>query len=336
EKHELWGKAGAKGNVDEITFVQIREESAAVVAIQSGDVDVLVEAPLQQLTQLERSPSVNTFDSLEGQIFAVYINTAGGKEGDPNANPVKALQNVNVRRAMILAMDVRGLRAVFDDRHPIARGLFLPWMLGFNDNIKAWKPQDIGKAKILMAEAGYKDGFDMVLGPDARPDNALLGTVMGPMLQKIGINAEVKIVPTSEWSAITRDPSQTQLHMYPFSIGFRGESLDLFDFFFRPEYRRNRSSMDLPQLYGDWFPGKPGRPDFGPLGVVAREADPVKRAAIYQDIPSIVVDEALLYVPLYVARTAAYSPKILNWNDSRQGPYWRGNGNFNPYRTIVA
>jgi ABC-type transport system substrate-binding protein len=156
------------------------------------------------------------------------------------------------------------------------------------------------------------------------------------MLQDIGINVETRIVPVTDWGAITRNPTQTELHMYPFSIGFRGESLDLFDFFFRPAYRRNRSSMDLPQLYGTWFPGMPGRPDFGPLGEVAREADPEKRSALYQTIAQTVVDEALLYVPLYVARTAAYSPKILNWADSRQGPYWKGNGNFNPYRTTVA
>ncbi len=94
--------------------------------------------------------------------------------------------------------------------------------------------------------------------------------------------------------------------------------------------------MDLPQLYGTWYPGLRGRPDFGPLGVVARTADPAERARLYQDIAQTVADEALLYVPLYVVRVASYSPKILNWADSRQGPYWRGNGNFNPYRTIVA
>ncbi|MCZ6725561.1 MAG: hypothetical protein O6846_04980, partial [Thaumarchaeota archaeon] len=171
---------------------------------------------------------------------------------------------------------------------------------------------------------------------DNRPENTLVGTALGPMIEKTGINAKVKVYQSTEWSALTSDNEQTTLQIYPFTIGFRRESIDLFDFFFRAKFRRIRSAMEIPFLHGTWFPGKPGRPDFGLLGQIAREPSEAKRANLYQQAASYVVDNALLSIPLYTARTASYNKKVLNWNDVKFGPFWRGNGNYNPYRTKVA
>ena len=323
EKQDLWG--GASGNLDEVVFVFIKEPAAQITALEAGDIDVIVETDMNSVARLQRNPNLNVFESGPSNVHLVYFNTL-----------YKPLQDLRVRQAIYNVIDARGLRALFDDRNPVARGLFLPWMLGFTDGIRGWKPVDVGKAKELLSESGYKDGFDLEISPDNRPENTLVGTALGPMIEKTGINAKVKVYQSTEWSALTSDNEQTTLQIYPFTIGFRRESIDLFDFFFRAKFRRIRSAMEIPFLHGTWFPGKPGRPDFGLLGQIAREPSEAKRANLYQQAASYVVDNALLSIPLYVARTASYNKKVLNWNDVKFGPFWRGNGNYNPYRTKVA
>ncbi|MFQ6011199.1 MAG: ABC transporter substrate-binding protein, partial [Nitrososphaerales archaeon] len=241
EKQSTWG--GAAGNVDEVIFVFIKEPAAQVTAIQAGDIDVIVETDLNSVSSLLREPRVNVFESGPGQIYAVYFNTL-----------YKPLQDIRVRQAMFNVIDPRELRALFDDRNPVARSIFLPWMLGFADGLRAWRPLDIPKAKELMSQSGYKDGFDLQVSPDNRPDNSILGAALGPQISRAGINATVKQYQSTEWNTITSDNDQTELHVYPFSIGFRNESIDLFDFFFRASFRRLRASMEIPELHGTFDP----------------------------------------------------------------------------------
>ena len=159
------------------------------------------------------------------------------------------------------------------------------------------------------------------------------------MIQKAGINATVRSLDSPTWNTLTSDRTQTELHLWPFTIGQRKESFDFIDFFFRAEYRRLRSSMDIPFLYGTFDPrpgrGPPGRPDFGLIGKISRTGSESERAKLYTQVAQYVSDEALLLEPLWFTATASYSKKVTNWNDLK-GPFWRGNGTWNPYRTKVV
>ncbi|MFQ6011417.1 MAG: ABC transporter substrate-binding protein, partial [Nitrososphaerales archaeon] len=267
---------------------------------------------------------VNTFNSGPANILHIYLNTL-----------YEPLQDVRVRQAIQHSIDPRGLRALFDDWNPIAQSIFLPWMLGFDTNLKGWKPQDYAKAKNFLAESGYKDGFDLNVAPDSRDENALVGAALGPMIAKTGIDARVSITQVTEWSTVTSDREQTSLHVYPLTLGYRAESIDFFDFWFRAKFRRLRSSMEIPFLHGTFDPRvrQRGPPDFGFLGKISREPDETERAKLYKEAATYVIDEALMVLPTYFTRTAAMRSRVANWD---KGPVWPGNGNYNAYRTTVA
>ena len=93
--------------------------------------------------------------------------------------------------------------------------------------------------------------------------------------------------------------------------------------------------MEIPFLHGTFDPTKPqrGRPDFGLLGDISREPDEVKRTKLYHQAADYVIEEALAIIPTYFTRTASMSSKVVNWET---GPFWRGNGNYNAYRTKLA
>ena len=321
EKQEQWGKAS--GNVDEIIFVFISEPAAQVTALQAGDIDVILEAPLAALSQIERRENLGTHIPEIDVAFPIYLNTL-----------YKPLQDLRVRQAIQKVIDPIALRALYDDRMPVARGFYLPWSLGHDPNVKAWKTKDEGGAKQLMAESGYKDGFDLKIGPDTRENPRLMGTALAPMISKTGINATVNVYQPTEWNTITSDREQTQIHMYSFTIGMRKEPFDFLDFIFRARFRRLRSSMDVPFLHGTFDPTRsdnpPGRPDTGLLGRIGGTKSEEERVPMYKDAAQFIVDEALLFMPLWLRNVGAYNKKITNIPD-RFGPFRDHMGIFFPY-----
>ena len=112
DKHPEWGQQS--GNVDEVIYVFIREPAAAITALKAGDIDVLVETQLFLVSELERNPNINTINSGPANDLHIYINTL-----------YKPLQDQRVRQAITHSIDARGLRAIFDDRNPIAQSIFL-------------------------------------------------------------------------------------------------------------------------------------------------------------------------------------------------------------------
>jgi len=76
--------------------------------------------------------------------------------------------------------------------------LITPNILGYNPSIKVPEP-DLKKAKALLAEAGYPNGFKVTLSftNDRLPGDKEVGTTIVQMLSAIGIAAEANAVPSA-------------------------------------------------------------------------------------------------------------------------------------------
>ncbi|MSO53759.1 MAG: ABC transporter substrate-binding protein, partial [Rhodospirillales bacterium] len=144
------------------------------------------------------------------------IPGVNGPDGKPLAkNP---FQDIRVRKALSLAVD----RQRIADR--IMAGTAVPASQpqppgghAFDTSLKP-DPYDPDRAKALLAEAGYKDGFSvMVTAPDARwgNDKAITEAVV-QMLNRIGIKAELDIVPNAVY------PTKAQKGETPFFLGAWG------------------------------------------------------------------------------------------------------------------
>jgi peptide/nickel transport system substrate-binding protein len=181
---DYWGTAA---KLKSATIRIIPDPAAAYSAIISGDIDAFANYPApESLAQLESDPRFKVvIGSTEGETILSTNNQRG---------PFKRLK---VRQAIAHALDRKAIidGAMFGYGTPIGTH-FAPHHPAYVDLI-ATHPLDLEKAKQLLTEAGYPDGFKGVikLPPPAYARRG--GEIVASQLRKIGI--DLKIIPV-EWA----------------------------------------------------------------------------------------------------------------------------------------
>jgi len=183
-----------------ITIRPITNDGARVAALLAGDVDVIEKPPVQDLERLRADESVNVVQGASSRVIYLHFDHAGdptpGVEGTDGKNP---MQDARVRRAISLAID----RGLIVDR--IMGGLAVParqlvpdFMRGTDPEIALETP-DLDEARRLLAEAGYPDGFKLVLGTpnDRYINDAKIAQAVAQMLTRAGIETEVDAMTAS-------------------------------------------------------------------------------------------------------------------------------------------
>jgi len=185
---------------EQITIRPITNEGARVAALLAGDVDVIEKPPVQDLERLRSDPKVNVVQGASSRVIYLHFDHAGepspGIEGTDGKNPMK---DVRVRRAISLAID----RGLIVDR--IMGGLAVPARQLVPDFMRGTDPEigletaDAEAAKALLAEAGYPDGFKLLLGTpnDRYINDAQIAQAVAQMLTRVGIETEVDAMTAS-------------------------------------------------------------------------------------------------------------------------------------------
>lgn len=187
-KNENYWREG-QPYLDGVEIYSVNEVTTRVSAFQAGEYDVI---KVNDLTVAQPLLNDSTYEQ--------EINTSGqGLVGTgliPNsADPDSPFADVRVRQAMCYALDTEALCATF------GYGLLQttnqwasPDAVTYNPDVKGY-PYDPEKAKELLAEAGYPDGFDTTLTTD--PGNKDIFTAAANMLTEVGIRATVNLVDES-------------------------------------------------------------------------------------------------------------------------------------------
>lgn len=185
-----WDEAPA---VTEIVYTPITEDATRVAALLSGEVDLVQDVPVQDIARLERTEGITVTTGPENRtIFFAYdmgsedLLTAS-VEGNPFADAL-------VREAMHLALDRDAIQRVVMRGQSVPGAQNVPpFVNGWDPELDAYGPPDIARARELMAEAGYADGFSVDLNcPNDRylNDEAICQAFVG-MLGQIGIDANL-------------------------------------------------------------------------------------------------------------------------------------------------
>jgi len=152
---DYWGGAPY---IDTLIFKVIPEEGTRVLALESGEADVLFETPPSAIAGLRANPKlvvsrVPTFRDLN-----MHLNTSRAPTDD-----------VRLRRALAQAINVKAIveEVVTPDVGVLSTGLFNPTVFGACDvGFPLYNPE---KAKQAFAELGYRPGRDGILAKDGRP-----------------------------------------------------------------------------------------------------------------------------------------------------------------------
>jgi len=173
----------ANVTMDEIMIKTIVDDNARILALQAGEVDAINYPPFNRVADLKADPNLQilTFPS----TFTTYI-TLNNREAP--------LNDVRVRQALSYAIDRQALidSVNFGVGTP-AKGFRAPGTLYYNDQLVGW-PLDVEKAKSLLAEAGYPNGFNLTMEiVTGREMHQQIATLVKDMWAKIGVN--LTIVP---------------------------------------------------------------------------------------------------------------------------------------------
>lgn len=260
EKFADYYKPG-KPSVDTIHYVFYGDENTRVAAIKSGDVDIIDYVPWKDAEALEADPEI-TVDSQGGPFMMLQFNTKEGPFSDPK---VRQAVSYAIERSTIINTAFNG------------RGIPL-WGPGIPKDTMGWSAErenyfsyDPEKAKALLAEAGYPDGFEARLLSTAQYGfHQNTAIAVQAELAKIGVKVTLDL---PDWSGRM---AKNTAGDYDFLVaGTAGDITDsdwLSNFFYGGEelVRLNNSA---------WF----NDPEINALLDEGRVTlDPVKRADVYE------------------------------------------------------
>jgi peptide/nickel transport system substrate-binding protein len=199
-----WWDAKNASNIKEASYMPIKSDQTRIAALMSGEVDLLSDVPTQDVGRLRSQAGIKVMDGNEART--IYIAMDVGSELAPGvsvagANPFK---DQRVREALSLAIDRNALqRVVMRGMATPAATLVAPAVQGYDKPLDTPTPADPERARKLLQEAGYAQGFEVTLQcPNNRYVNdEELCTALVPMWARIGIRAKLKTEPFSSYSS---------------------------------------------------------------------------------------------------------------------------------------
>ena len=274
-----WDTA-SPGNVDRIVLTPIKENATRVAALLSGDVDFISPVPPQDFKRIEKDPKLNLFTFPGGRIITVQLNQ--------KRRPEFRVQKV--REAIVYAVNNVGIVK------KIMRGTATPAGQQSPKGYAGYNPScvpryDLKKAKELMREAGFANGFSCtMIAPNNRyvNDEKIAEAVVG-MLAKINITVNLKTMPKAQyWDEFDAQVADIQL------IGWHSDTEDSGNF---TEFLTMCPNKETG--YGQYNSGNYCNPEVDRLALAAQsETDLAKRAAMLQEIEKILYDDAA-FVPFH-------------------------------------
>jgi peptide/nickel transport system substrate-binding protein len=276
---DYWDKK-SPGNVNKIILTPIKEEATRVAALLAGDVDFITPVPPQDFERVKKDPNVDLFTYTGGRIITVQMNQ---KRLEP-------LKNVKVRQAIVHAVNNHGISKKIMKGTATPAGQMSPkGYLGHKENLV---PRfDLKKAKALMKEAGYENGFEAsMIAPNNRYVNdEKIAEAFASMVSKIGIKINLKTMPKAQyWDEFDRQPADFQM------IGWHSDTEDSGNF---SEFLTMCPNKETG--YGQYNSGNYCNPKVDELTMACiSETDVKKRTAMLQEIEQILYDDAA-YVPFH-------------------------------------
>jgi peptide/nickel transport system substrate-binding protein len=149
---DYWDEGYPK--VENLIFRPIPESSTRVAAITTGDIDVVGRLSAEEAAQLDGAEGVDVITYPVDRVYYIAFNNLTSGKEQPTEDP-------KVRQAMNYAVDVDAIiDALFDGHARASTGYVTPADWGYDKEIQPFG-YDPDKAKALLAEAGYPDGFEM-------------------------------------------------------------------------------------------------------------------------------------------------------------------------------
>ena len=282
KNNTYWGDTNV---LDKATFKFIADPSAALSALMAGDVDAFPNFPTpENIPMLQSDPR-----------FTVVIGSTEGETILSTNNAKAPFDNIKVRQAIAHGINRRAIidGAMFGQGTPIGSH-FAPHHPAYIDLTKRYA-HDTAKAKALLKEAGYPNGFDATLTLPPPSYARRSGEIIANDLKKIGIR--LKIIPV-EWGVWINDVFKAK--NYDLTIVSHTEPQDI-GIYARDNYYFNYQSDAFKTVIAE----------------LDKTADPTKRNQILGKAQKILSDDAVNGFLFQRAKAGVWDSKIQGlWENS--------------------
>ena len=196
-----WGNSEFPGNVQRIEYRPIKNAATRVAALLSGEVDFVLDPPLQDLARIKGTDGLKVLETAQVRTIFFGMDQAIEELRTSNVKGANPFADVRVRKAMDLAIDEAAIQRVVMDGLSFPAGMITsPGVLGNTSEQDAPMGFDLDQAKALMNEAGYGDGFTVRLDcPNDRYNNdEKICQAAVSMLAKIGIDVTLEAITKAQ------------------------------------------------------------------------------------------------------------------------------------------
>jgi len=198
---DWWGRDDPRnGQVDEIRFLSIQNDATRLAALASGEADLVLDPPFQDVARLRRDPRWRLLGASDlGQQYLAF-DQASDTLRDGDAGGRNPFRDRRVRQAVWHALNIELIiDKVLRGQAEPAAGFLSPLM----DGVAAAPPvrlrHDPARARALLAEAGYPNGFDVTLDCVNVAWRQAVCQAAAAMLTQVGIRTALRVSPASQF-----------------------------------------------------------------------------------------------------------------------------------------
>jgi peptide/nickel transport system substrate-binding protein len=277
-----WGKKAAFAKA---TFRVIPDAQAQVAALKTGEVDAfpVMGAP-ESLSEFESDPR-----------FKVSVGQTQGEVILAMNHRRKPYSDVRVRKAIAHALDRKAIieGAVAGYGTPIGSH-FPPSDPDYVD-LTSLSPYDVAKAKALLAEAGYPNGFEAKLILPPFPYARRSGEIIQAMLSEVGIRAQIEVYQGPQWlTQVFREAN------FDMTVIGHTEPRDM-DVYARDEWYIGYKRQEFRDLAKE----------------LASTVDPARRSEINKAMQKMLAEDAVVAFLFQLPKTGVSSAKLQGlWKDA--------------------
>jgi peptide/nickel transport system substrate-binding protein len=280
--------------MDRIIQLHVPEAATRQLMVSRGEVDIVHGLDAAQITALSGDSNVAVTTSR----IPMTVNFLADLRAEP-------LQDVRVRQALRYAIDYEGLKTVVAGGFgEVLQTNILPGMPGYEPEMGSYYSYDPERAKELLAEAGYPDGFEITLvsrdGSVGTLAYSKAVTYWQQNLAGIGVRASIlEMTSANMWGQISEGSLD--------GIGISGAGATVFD----PDHPASIRAVQESNLLGweEIDPEAAARAaELAEQGV--RELDVEKRAAIYAEISRLMVERSPYWTFMQVVEPVVHRSDV--------------------------
>jgi len=279
-------------NLTRAEFNVIANDATRIAALLSGEMDFVYTVPPQDVERIRRSPGVSIVEGPELRTIFLGMDQMRPQLLKADVQGRNPFQDVRVRRAMLLAIDVNAIhRTVMRGQSRPSNLLYGPGVNGFREEDDVRPAVNLAESRRLLAEAGYPNGFGVTLDcpNDRYVNDEAICTAITAMLARVGIRVTLNAQTRARYFAEILGPRyNTSFYL----LGWTPSTSDAHNTLFNLAGTRGGAR-------GIFNVGGYSNPRFDALlDRIAVETDPAERQRLISEASGI-LREDVAFIPLH-------------------------------------